>query len=196
MHLALHQRHPMPSLRQLLLILLTLFGCLVLPCQAMSENIWIQVDTQKLELRVLRDNEVIETYSDIAIGRFGVTRDKRRQDGKTQLGEFRVNRINAESPFRLFFGFDYPQLDQAERALQAGDLPLDDFNRIRTAHRRHSAPPQNTRLGGFLGIHGIGAGDPKVHATYNWTNGCIALTNDQIEALSRWIKLGTRVVIY
>jgi len=42
----------------------------------------------------------------------------------------------------------------------------------------------------------IGAGDPKIHASYNWTKGCIALTNSQIDELAQWIRLGVRVVIY
>lgn len=193
-----HCHHPrIAAARRFLFVFFSVVSALSLPVQAMAEGgIWLAVDTTQLELRVMRGNEVLESYSDIAIGRFGVTQDKRHLDGKTQLGTFRINRINNESPFRRFYGFDYPKLDQAERALQAGDLTAEDFHRIRNAHRRHSAPPQNTRLGGFLGIHGIGAGDPQVHASYNWTNGCIALTNEQIDALSQWVKLGTRVVIY
>jgi len=50
-------------------------------------------------------------------------------------------------------------------------------------------------LGGGIGIHGIGRGDLDIHRQYNWTNGCVALDNDQITDLARWIGVGTRVVI-
>lgn len=56
-------------------------------------------------------------------------------------------------------------------------------------------PPQNTQLGGHIGIHGIGQGNPAIHNNYNWTNGCIALTNKQIDQLSQWVKTGTVVNI-
>lgn len=163
-----------------------------------EEEIWLQIDTQALILRVMRGQQEIKTYEDIAIGRFGTTKDKRHLDGKTQLGEFRISIIKdpTSSIYRRFFGFDYPKLDQAERALEKGDLPLDEFKAIHSAVRARRTPPQNTALGGHLGIHGIGAGDPKVHESYNWTKGCIALTNAQVDELAQWAHLGVRVVIY
>lgn len=161
-----------------------------------SEEIWLAVDTGHLVLRVMRGDQVLHTFEDIAIGRYGATRDKRRLDGRTPLGEFRISRINDKSPFRRFFGFDYPRLEQAERALQAGDLDPSAYIAIREAVRNRRPPPQNTVLGGYLGIHGIGAGDPEVHENYNWTNGCIALTNGQIDRLAGWVRIGTRVVVY
>jgi lipoprotein-anchoring transpeptidase ErfK/SrfK len=56
-------------------------------------------------------------------------------------------------------------------------------------------PPQHTPLGGYIGIHGVGSGDPEVHRAYNWTNGCVALTNAQIDILAEWARAGTPVEI-
>ena len=160
------------------------------------QEVWLQVDTRLLELRVLRGHEVIRRYTGIAIGRSGATADKRHLDGKTPLGEFRINRIADDSPFHRFFGFDYPHLAQAKRAFEQGDLDAPAYQAIRQAIYLHRDPPQHTALGGFLGIHGIGRGDPKMHEDFNWTQGCIALTNEQIDELRQWVRLGTRVVVY
>ena len=159
-------------------------------------EIWLQVDTDKQVLKVMQGREVIRTYEDIAIGRGGPTRNKRRQDGTTPLGEFRISRINNDSHFHRFFGFDYPRLDHAERALKKGLLEADDYLAIRDAIRAGRVPPQNTPLGGHLGIHGVGAGDLEVHRDFNWTNGCIAVTNREIDELAQWLDLGVRVVVY
>lgn len=159
-------------------------------------EIWLKVDTDKQVLMVMRGNDVIRTYEDIAIGRGGPTLDKRRLDGKTPLGEFHISRINNDSHFHRFFGFDYPRLDHAERALKKGYLDADDYRAIRQAIRAGRVPPQNTVLGGHLGIHGIGAGDLEVHRDFNWTNGCIAVTNREIDELAQWLDLGVRVVVY
>lgn len=159
-------------------------------------EIWLQVDTEALVLKVMQGQQVIRTFEDIAIGRGGPTRDKRHLDGKTPLGEFHISRINNDSHFHRFFGFDYPRLDHAERALKKGYLDSDDYLVIRQAIRSGRVPPQNTPLGGHLGIHGIGAGDPEVHRDFNWTNGCIALTNREIDELAQWMQLGVRVVVY
>lgn len=188
-------RHQTASSLNLAILILTL----LLPMQAFSvgdEEIWLQIDTHALEARLMRGKSPLLIFKDIAIGRFGTTSDKRRMDGKTQLGEFRINLIKNNSGFHRFFGIDYPRLDHAERALERGQLSIEDFQAIRRAIRAHRPPPQNTALGGQLGIHGIGAGDPSVHTEYNWTKGCIALTNAQIDELTPWLKLGTRVVIH
>jgi lipoprotein-anchoring transpeptidase ErfK/SrfK len=34
-----------------------------------------------------------------------------------------------------------------------------------------------------------------VHRDFNWTNGCVALTNEEIEELLQWVKIGTAVEI-
>ena len=57
---------------------------------------------------------------------------------------------------------------------------------------------QNTPLGGAIGIHGIGEITEEkleIHRTINWTKGCIALTNDEIDDLLHYIGVGTKVVI-
>jgi murein L,D-transpeptidase YafK len=161
-----------------------------------SDEIWVQVDTEALEVRVMRGLEVLRVYEDIAIGRSGTTEHKRHLDGKTPLGEYRISLIKNNSKFHRFFGFDYPHLKHADYALSRGEIGVEDYLRIRNAVRAGRVAPQNTPLGGHLGIHGIGSGDAEVHTDFNWTNGCIALTNEQVDELTQWLRLGTRVVVY
>ena len=59
-------------------------------------------------------------------------------------------------------------------------------------------PPQNTRLGGYIGIHGVGEvtrEKMKIHRAVNWTDGCIALTNKDINTLRKYVSIGTPVII-
>lgn len=164
--------------------------------EADDGEVWLQVDTDAQVLKVMQGQQVIRTFDDIAIGRGGPTRDKRYLDGKTPLGEFHISRINNKSHFHRFFGLDYPRQEHAERALKNGHLDAKGYRAISQAIRDGRVPPQNTALGGHLGIHGIGAGDLKVHRDFNWTNGCIALTNREVDELAQWIQLGVRVVVY
>ncbi|MFN2308115.1 MAG: L,D-transpeptidase family protein [Gammaproteobacteria bacterium] len=192
-------RRSPPARGWLIPLLLAGLALLLSPAAAHSreaEEIWLLVDTQALELRVMRGLREVRVYRDIAIGRAGATQDKRRLDGTTPLGEYRISVIKNDSKFHRFFGIDYPHLPHAERALQRGELAVEDYLIIRNAVRAGRPAPQNTPLGGHLGIHGIGAGEPEVHSDFNWTNGCIALTNEQVEELAHWIRPGTRVVIY
>lgn len=162
---------------------------------AQAGETWLLVDTRENTLSVMDGERIRRSYANISIGRGGTTLDKRRNDAKTPLGEFRIARIDPDSQFHLFLGFDYPSLEQAGRALQAGDIDGRQYLSIRQALRQSKMPPQQTALGGFLGIHGVGAGDPRIHKDFNWTSGCIALTNEQIDDLSTWVRLGMRVVV-
>ena len=181
--------------RFLLVILSWLLVVGGLSAAAQGANRWILVDTGNMTLSVLEGNTVRRTYEKIAIGRGGTTLEKKQGDDKTPLGEFHLVRIAPKSPFHRFFGLDYPTVEYAERALQAGVIDQRHYAAIRRAFETGDIPPQVTPLGGFLGIHGIGEGNPAIHADFNWTHGCIALTNQQIDDLAHWIHIGMRVVV-
>ena len=155
----------------------------------------ILIDTRAFTLKVLQGNQETLTFSDIAIGRYGATTDKRRGDHKTPLGRFTIAWITDKTSFHRFFGFRYPSREYADRALQEGYLDQKSWDKIDRAWASGRLPPQDTILGGHLGIHGVGRGDEKIHEQYNWTSGCVALTNDQIDLLTAWIKVGTPVEI-
>ena len=76
-----------------------------------------------------------------------------------------------------------------------GDITEAQWQAIRRASAANRRPPQDTALGGYIGIHGTGDGDLRIHSEYNWTNGCIALTNEQIDRLLDWVRVGTPVEI-
>jgi murein L,D-transpeptidase YafK len=162
---------------------------------AESRETWLLVDTDNLTLSVMRGEAVLRTFDNIAIGSNGATRHKRAGDEKTPLGEFRITAIRGDSRFHRFLAIDYPTLEDARRGLGDGRISRDEYDRVRRAWESGGVPPQDTSLGGHLGIHGIGAGDPAVHDAFNWTNGCIALTDIQVEELLQWVRVGTRVSV-
>ncbi len=133
--------------------------------------------------------------TDIAVGRYGVTRDKRRGDNMTPLGKYRVAWITHQSEFGTFVGIDYPSPRDAERGLRTGVIGEREYRAILRAHRAGEVPPQNTALGGYLGIHGLGDGDLDIHRRYNWTRGCVAVTNEQMDRILGLIGVGTPVEI-
>jgi murein L,D-transpeptidase YafK len=159
------------------------------------EDIWLLVDTSALTIQVKKGEKTIETINDIAIGQAGAGLKSHRGDNITPFGSYRIGWIGERSNFRKFFGLTYPSPEDAEFALHQGTINLATYNSIITAHRYHQVPPQNTPLGGRIGIHGLGRADAKIHKTMNWTHGCIALTNGQIDHLSQWVDTGTLVKI-
>jgi murein L,D-transpeptidase YafK len=162
---------------------------------AAAGDIWLRVDTYAASLSVMDGDRAVATFDDISVGRGGVSMERRLGDDRTPLGEFRIVKVRERSQFHRFFLIDYPNEQRARAALDKGEIDEATFRAIRRATRAGRLPPQNTPLGGNLGIHGLGRGDPRFHEVFNWTNGCIALTNNQINQLTPWIRVGTRVVI-
>lgn len=167
------------------------------PVAARAEPpLWIYVDSRERTLSVLQGGEVLQVFYDVAFGRGGVGPFRREGDGRTPTGLFRVSWINPDSPYYLFFGLDYPGASHAEEAYRMQAIDLRTYDAIREARGRGELPPQDTPLGGHIGIHGIGdAQDPEDHRLFNWTMGCVALTDRQMDELARWVVLGTTVVI-
>ena len=56
--------------------------------------------------------------------------------------------------------------------------------------------PKNARIGGGIAIHGTWPHDEHVVDLYqNWTNGCIALKNEDVDELYDMVPVGTKVTI-
>ncbi|MDZ7840789.1 MAG: L,D-transpeptidase [Gammaproteobacteria bacterium] len=175
------------------LVLLTVISAP--PSRASGPETWVRVDTGASTLTVMRGEQVVASFPGIAVGRGGVSRERRRGDHKTPLGEFRIIKVKEPSQYHRFFIIDYPDEPRARLARDAGEIDEPTFQAIRSAGRAGRLPPQNTPLGGNLGIHGLGRGDPVVHESFHWTQGCVAVTNEQIDRLAELVRVGTRVVI-
>ena len=160
-----------------------------------NDGIWLLVDTQKLELDVKLAETTLVRFENIAIGRNGSGFKKKRGDDTTPLGKYKISWINRKSQYKYFYGFNYPSRENVYQAFTEGLVDKQTYQRVMKAHKHHQVPPQNTPLGGMIGIHGLGGADRKIHESMNWTHGCIALSNEQIRRLDTWIKKDTIVVV-
>lgn len=109
-------------------------------------------------------------------------------DGRTPEGEFYVFTKNPKSRFHLSLGVSYPGKEDAERGLKQGFITKDEHDEIVAAIAEQRMPLQKTKLGGEIYIHGGGTAS-------DWTDGCIALDNDQMTELFEAIPVGAKVTI-
>ena len=179
------------TLREPLLALLVS----LLPAFAGAAQPWLLVDTEVLTLTVMQDQQPQLTLHNLAIGRYGATAEKYRGDNMTPLGRFRITHIERDTAFHRFVGLSYPDAERANSGRRQGAVSEPELQAILAAHRHKKAPPQNTALGGRIGIHGLGKADPRLHEAMNWTRGCVALTNRQIDSLLPWLHIGMTVEI-
>lgn len=142
--------------------------------------------TQRV-LEVYDRGKLVKTFT-VVLG-FAPTGDKEVEgDGKTPEGEFYVFTKNPKSRFYLSLGLSYPSKDDARRGLAAGVITKSQLDEIVSAIDARKMPPQKTGLGGEIFIHGGGIGR-------DWTLGCVALKNEEIEEIFNAVKIGTLVTI-
>lgn len=173
-----------------------LFICIFWSIDAIaSDGIWLLVDTNALKIEVKRGEQTVDIIEGIAIGQSGSGQKNHRGDNITPAGEYRIGWVGERSTFHRFFGLNYPSAQDAENGLRKGVIDKYTYADIVNAHMYGRVPPQNTPLGGRVGIHGLGSASLKIHQSMNWTHGCIAMTDKQIDHLSQWINTGTLVKI-
>jgi len=160
-----------------------------------TSSVWLLIDTKRKRLDVKRGKKILASFDKIAIGRRGAGFKTKRGDKITPLGTYKIGWINNKSSFRTFYGFTYPSIENAKEALKKGLISRDAYYSILDAHHSNKIPPQNTALGGRIGLHGLGRGSEQVHRLWDWTKGCVAVTNQQIDALSQWIVKGMTVKV-
>jgi len=134
----------------------------------------IVVEKTARRLSIFRDGKQIKTYR-VALGRHPVRSKQEEGDMKTPEGIYKIDRRNAQSSFHLALHISYPS----------------DNDNARAAERGVSA--------GFdIMIHGIRNGFGWMgafHRWKDWTVGCIALTDEEIEELWRVTPDGTTIEI-
>jgi len=119
-------------------------------------------------------------------------------DCRTPEGEFYICTLNHSKRFYKFMGLSYPSLKHAEYGLRTKLISPGEYQLIKKAIDGHESPPWDTQLGGAIGIHGI-TPDAKHPAwnvlARNWTDGCIAMKNEDIDEIFNLVSIGTPVTI-
>ena len=151
------------------------------------DNPHILVKKKDRKLQIFDGKKLIKSYR-ISLG-FAPEGDKQIEgDGKTPEGEFYIFTKNSESSFFLSLGVSYPNIEDAERGLDQGIITQAEHDEIVKAIKEKLMPPQKTKLGGEIFIHGGGC-------EADWTAGCMALKNEEIQEIFDAIEVGTTIKI-
>lgn len=120
----------------------------------------------------------------------------KRKSGDQSLpeGDYRIAGPPRTSRFHRFLPIDYPAPADAARALAEGRISREDHDAIVAAHGQGRLPPQETALGGHLGFHGEGR-RWRGNLALDWTEGCVAMSDSDIEWLAERSPPGTPVRI-
>lgn len=158
-----------------------------------SRSLWgltnpiLYVQKQERRLLVIDDKVLVRDYP-VALGPQPRGDKCLRGDGRTPEGDFIICVKNPSSKYHKGLGLNYPSPRHAEEAYRLGVISQEEYARIIIANEKKTLPPDNTCLGGDIFIHGGGLGE-------DWTLGCVALRNSDIDELYEALPVGTPVKI-
>ena len=135
---------------------------------------FVLIEKRQHLLTTFRHGVVLHRYR-VALGRGGLAAKIREGDRRTPEGRYTIDSRNAASAFHKSLHISYPS--PADRA------------RARAAH---------VNPGGAIMVHGLPNGQGwlgALHREVDWTDGCIAVTDAEIEALWDEVPNGTAVEI-
>jgi murein L,D-transpeptidase YafK len=159
------------------LILVTLISSLAAQTAEPSPLVkadFVIIEKSARTMKLKRGDKVLKTYK-VALSGQPVGAKEREGDHKVPEGQYTVDAKNAHSQFHLALHISYPNAADRERARKLGVKP-----------------------GGDIEIHGLGknyAWVGSMHRQMDWTDGCVAVTNSEIEEIWPLVAVGTRVEI-
>ncbi len=141
--------------------------------QGLVEQIdYMLVEKEKRTLSVFHNEKLLKVYK-IALGSNPVGHKQQEGDGRTPEGIYKISLKNPKSSFYLSLKISYPNEQDQKSAQMRGVSP-----------------------GGDIFIHGLRFGVVgALHRRWDWTQGCIALTNEEIQEIFAATEVGAVVEI-
>jgi len=160
------------SITTLLSLIAAVFCTAAAASTPQADRILIIKSSRTMEL--LSGGKVMKTYK-VALGTVPVGSKHVEGDHKTPEGSYVIDAKNPQSQFHLSLHISYPSAVDRQRAIGLG-----------------------TRPGGAIMIHGLAkpfAYLGPLHRQTDWTDGCITVTNAEIEEIWKLVPVGTKVEI-
>lgn len=118
-------------------------------------------------------------------------------DSATPEGRYVITYKKTKSPYHRFMGISYPNRMNGEKALAGGVISRAEFKRLLEDINKSRWTACDTGLGCDIGIHGGGVFRSMDHSRErDWTEGCIALNDPDIEKLFDACEPGDPVIIF
>lgn len=146
----------------------------------MEQHLLIDKNIRKIE--VFKKKRLMKVYFGdtfklyrVALGTQPIGHKKQEGDRKTPEGTYFITIKNPHSQGYKSLKISYPNDEDCRQARSRGVSP-----------------------GGDVCIHGLFSKnqDPETHWEYDWTWGCVAVNNTEIDEIYKWCKVGTEVKIW
>jgi murein L,D-transpeptidase YafK len=143
-----------------------------LPLDSKADLVVVRKTARRLEL--YQGDHLLKAYP-VSLGRQPLGQKRQQGDGRTPEGEYRLDYRNPNSSFHRALHISYP-----------GSADI-------SAARSRSIDP-----GGLVMVHGMKNGFGwlgRLHRVIDWTDGCVAVTNSEMDEIWRVVPDGTRIAL-
>lgn len=155
-------------------IIALLIMILYLNCEAHTFADRIVVIKSKKIMMLLKDGRIMKIYK-VALGKNPFGLKIQEGDKKTPEGTYKIISRNPNSKYHRSLIISYPNVKDSERAKELGVSPGNSI-------AIHGLPDEFSDVG-------------RLHRLLDWTDGCIAVTNEEIEEIWRLVPDGTEIEI-
>ena len=153
--------------------------CSMLLCCVLASGVhaavdFVKVDKSKRRMYLMEQGTILKEYR-IALGANPKGHKQEEGDNRTPEGEYTLDYVIEDSAFYRSVHISYPD---AIDTLEA---------------KRRGVPP-----GGNIKIHGLKNGESQLSIyiqSFDWTNGCIAITNEEMDEFIQLVEMGTPIQI-
>ncbi|MFA3782716.1 murein L,D-transpeptidase family protein [Melioribacteraceae bacterium 4301-Me] len=157
----------------------------------------IVVDLKNYRLNLFSDKTLLKSYKAV-FGKSNNVDDNSMTGNFTPIGDYIICDKLPNYKYHKFLRINFPNEKDAADALRKNIISQLQFETILKTVEKNICPPSQEIFGKEIGIHGIGKYNfifKNLPFSYNWTNGSIALSNENIDELYSVVKIGTPVKI-
>jgi murein L,D-transpeptidase YafK len=143
-------------------------------------ELYLIVDKSDYELKVYDEEGWYATYP-VVFGNKDLSDKLIEGDRRTPEGTFKILSKKPHQKWHKMFMLDYPTAESWAKFKE---------------RKAKGIIPQSAKIGGGIAIHGTWPHDELVVDDFtNWTNGCVALKNEDLDELDGIVDIGTKVII-
>lgn len=154
----------------------------------------IIVTKSKYNLALYSDATLLKNYK-VVLGR--VVSDKIKLPS-TPAGKYRICEKVDNFKYHKLLRLNFPNSSNASELLMENKISKSEYKKIIQAENDGICPPEEIEFIKNFGIQGIGKYDlifKNMPFVFNWTNGSVAVSNENIDELFSVCEVGTEVII-
>lgn len=160
-------------------------------------NVHLVVQRSQYKLDLYSDTTLVKSYRAV-FGKNNSSRKNQLEPYKTPVGKYLVCAVDSSSRYKRFLKINFPNSNDVTQAYNAGLITESDYE-VALDDLQNNVCPVIARLKlPEIGIHGNGRLNfilKNLPFVYNWTNGSVAVSDENIDEIYSVIKVGTEVEI-